>query len=252
MKKLILILGIVLMSYLGFSQATPTEVLRIANATTAMGKNLSIGKLVYNIADSLLYVTNHSVVTTLTLTTGSSSFTLIGGVGDGIKTVQGDGNVLTTGQAISIDGAGIATTAVVGDVLTITATEVDGSITNEGDLTVEAGGANDSEIHSNTSGSSDVIISGGTGITVTESGQTITLATAGEANLTMVTEKFEEDDDSPTAHALGHTTVVAYGCRVSLNGVTLDPLNYTFTTTTITIATIPVLQYDEVIITYNY
>jgi len=299
MKKSILLMSLILMSYLGFSQATPTETLRIADATTDMGKNLSTGKLVYNIADSLLYVTNQGVASAEDLTSHPSHFTLIGGVGDGIKTIQGDGNVLTTGQAISIDGAGIATTAVVGDVLTITATEVDGSvtnefntlqgdgdvkttglaisvdgagitttavvgdvmtitstevdgsITNEGDLTVEAGGANDSEIHSNTSASSDVIISGGTGITVTESGQTITLATAGEANLTMVTEKFEEDDGTPTAHSLGHTTVVAYGCRVSLNGATLDPANYTLTTTTITIG-VPVLQYDIVTITYNY
>jgi len=239
------------MSYLGFSQATPTETLRIADATTDMGKNLSTGKLVYNIADSLLYVTNQGVASAEDLTSHPSHFTLIGGVGDGIKTIQGDGDVKTTGLAISVDGAGITTTAVVGDVMTITSTEVDGSITNEGDLTVEAGGANDSEIHSNTSASSDVIISGGTGITVTESGQTITLATAGEANLTMVTEKFEEDDGTPTAHSLGHTTVVAYGCRVSLNGATLDPANYTLTTTTITIG-VPVLQYDIVTITYNY
>ena len=48
-----------------------------------------------------------------------------------INTVQGDDDVATTGLAISIDGAGIVTTDVVGDVLTITGTEVDGSTTNE-------------------------------------------------------------------------------------------------------------------------
>ena len=245
------------MSYLGFSQATPTETLRIANATTTMGKNLSIGKLVYNIADSLLYVTNHAVASTSTLTTGSTNFTLIGGVGSGIKSIQGDGNVLTTGPAISIDGAGIATTAVVGDVLTITAIEEDGSTTNEGCLTVEVGGANDSEIHSNTDGCDDVIISGGTGITVTESGQTITIATTGEVNLTLFTESFEESNASTlNPFTLSHAPVPASdrsAIRVSLNGVTLTPdvTNYTIAGTTLTIV-VPILGYDNIVVTYNY
>jgi len=54
--------------------------------------------------------------------------------------------------------------------------EVDGSVTNEGSLSVSAGGSNDSQIASNTSGSTNVTISGGTGIQVTESGSTITVS----------------------------------------------------------------------------
>ena len=50
------------------------------------------------------------------------------------------------------------------------------SATNEGSLTVGAGGANTSTIISNTSGSTPVTISGGVGTTVTESGSTITVA----------------------------------------------------------------------------
>ena len=77
MKKLILSLSIILISLLGYSQVTPTEVLRIADATTAVGKNLSVGKLIYNIDTDQLYVVNTGMVSTLTLTTGSASITLI-------------------------------------------------------------------------------------------------------------------------------------------------------------------------------
>lgn len=42
-----------------------------------------------------------------------------------INTIQGDDNVATSGLAISIDGAGIVTTDVVDDILTITGTEAD-------------------------------------------------------------------------------------------------------------------------------
>ena len=53
--------------------------------------------------------------------------------------------------------------------------EVDGSVTNEGSLTVGAGGANTSTIVSNTSGSTAVTISGSSSVGVSESGSTITL-----------------------------------------------------------------------------
>jgi hypothetical protein len=72
-----------------------------------------------------------------------------------------------------------------------------------------------------------------------------------EANYTMLTEAFEEDDSTPTEHSLAQTALTANGCRVSLNGATLDPDDYTLTSSTITIG-IPVLQYDKVVITYSY
>lgn len=50
---------------------------------------------------------------------------------------------------------------------------------NEGSLTVLSGGANSSYIHSNTTGSTDVVINGGDNITVTESGNTINISTSG-------------------------------------------------------------------------
>ena len=83
--------------------------------------------------------------------------------------LNGTGFVKATGTTISYDNS------------TYLTSEVDGSVTNEGSLTVGAGGANDAVISSNTSGSSDVTISGGTNVTVTESGQTITIASSGGA-----------------------------------------------------------------------
>lgn len=58
--------------------------------------------------------------------------------------------------------------------------EVDGSVTNEGSLTVKAGTSTTSVISSNTSGSTDVTLSAGTGITLSETGNTITIASSGE------------------------------------------------------------------------
>lgn len=55
------------------------------------------------------------------------------------------------------------------------AAEVDGSITNEGSLTVAAGTGTTSIINSNTSGSTGVTITAGTNMTITEVGNTITL-----------------------------------------------------------------------------
>jgi hypothetical protein len=132
-----------------------------------------------------------------TLTTGDQVYDFV--TGQGYLTAEVDGS--TTNEAWTIDGddadtevisnqtvkfqgAGITATDynTTTDVLLITSTEVDGSVSNEGSLTVGAGGGNTSTIVSNTSGSTDVTISGGTGITVTEAGSTITVANSGDTN----------------------------------------------------------------------
>lgn len=60
--------------------------------------------------------------------------------------------------------------------------ETDGSITNEGALTVGAGTGTTSIINSNTSGSTGVTIEAGTGLGISESGNTITLTNTGDTN----------------------------------------------------------------------
>jgi hypothetical protein len=85
---------------------------------------------------------------------------------------QGD---IAPDQVVSLTGAGI--TAVTGTYpnFTITSTEVDGNVSNEGSLTVGAGSGTTSIINSNTSGSTGVTVTAGTGLGISESGNTITL-----------------------------------------------------------------------------
>ncbi|MBK9723350.1 MAG: hypothetical protein IPO78_17440 [Saprospiraceae bacterium] len=67
--------------------------------------------------------------------------------------------------------------------------EVDGSISNEGSLTVNAGSGTTSVISSNTSGSTDVTITAGTGIGISESGNNITLT----SSITQYTDEQAQD-----------------------------------------------------------
>ena len=76
------------------------------------------------------------------------------------------------------------------------------------------------------------------------------ISSSAQANYNLKTDKFEENDGTPTAHSLTQTAITT-GCTVSLNGAVLQPLQYTFTSATITIA-LAVAQYDQVTITYNY
>lgn len=83
---------------------------------------------------------------------------------------------ISGGTDVTIAGAGIVTLSESpANTLVVTATEVDGSVTNEGSLTVGAGGANSSTIVSNTSSSTAVTVAGAGIVTVTESGSTITV-----------------------------------------------------------------------------
>jgi hypothetical protein len=83
-------------------------------------------------------------------------------------------------QTVSITGAGINVTSGTYPTFTITGTETDGSVTNEGSLTVGAGTSTTSTIVSNTSGSTAVTIEAGAGMAISESGSTITLASNAE------------------------------------------------------------------------
>jgi hypothetical protein len=98
-------------------------------------------------------------ITDLTFTGSASPFTLNS----------------STGTDVTFAQSGIVTLSRNANELTVSATEVDGSVTNEGSLTVLAGTATTSVIRSNTSGSTDVTLSAGTGIGLTEAGNTITV-----------------------------------------------------------------------------
>lgn len=108
------------------------------------------------------------------------------GVGAGGSTTATITSNTTGANGVTIAGAGIATVSEAtnsnGGTITITATEADGSPTNEGALTVGAGGSTSATIASNTSGSTPVTIAAGAGIDITEttgSGGTIIVGIAG-------------------------------------------------------------------------
>ena len=69
MRKLILTIGIMLITTMVFSQATNTRVVRIADATTAWGENLPKGTYIYDLTNKNLYVLDAASISTATLTT---------------------------------------------------------------------------------------------------------------------------------------------------------------------------------------
>lgn len=81
-------------------------------------------------------------------------------------------------QNLTLIGAGINVVSGSYPAYTITATEVDGLTNNEGSLSVLAGSGTSSVIHSNTSGSTDVVLEAGTNITLAEVGNTITISSS--------------------------------------------------------------------------
>lgn len=62
--------------------------------------------------------------------------------------------------------------------------EIDGSVTNEGSLSVSTGGGNSAHINSNTTGSSHVVIEGGSNVTITENTNNETIIITAQDNQT--------------------------------------------------------------------
>ena len=223
-------MSFILLSYLGFSQATPTEVLRIADSTTIMGKNLSVGKVVYNIADKLLYVTNSGVASTFSITTATGKFTLIGGDGEGLW--QDDGTVVTLKEERDVSLGAYDLTA---DTVTATGAVMTKDISVTGTYKDKDGdvGTDGQILKSTVTGTDWVNVS--------------------ETNYKMGTEIFEETGTTPISHTFG-TTIQTTGVRVSLNGATLNPDSYSITDSTIILLAteVSVQEFDQVIVTFLY
>jgi hypothetical protein len=160
-------------------------IVNVTETTSANGGtiNITATEVDGSTTNELQTVANTSDATshTATLSSSGGSVQIIEGTGIGLSTggTGLDGTVTVTNtapdQTVSITGAGINAVTGTYPNFTITGTEVDGSVTNEGSLTVGAGGSNTSTIVSNTSGSTAVTVSGSTTVLVTESGSTITL-----------------------------------------------------------------------------
>lgn len=118
---------------------------------------------------------------------GFNGVTAGGATSSVIQGYNSSGTATGTGVTINVAGTGLSISESVstnGGSITLTSSaltsEVDGSVTNEGSLTVGAGTSTTSTIVSNTSGSTPVTIGAGSGMTISESGSTITLASNAE------------------------------------------------------------------------
>jgi len=160
--------------------STTNEVLTISDGTDSEalgGQTLTVSGAGIATAD---YVTATNTLTiTATEVDGSVSNegSLTVAAGSGTTSII---NSNTSGQTgVTLTAAGILTISESGNVITLTGTEVDGSISNEGSLTVAAGTGTTSIINSNTSGQTGVTLEAGTNVTISESGNTITIAASG-------------------------------------------------------------------------
>ena len=160
-------------------------IVTVTEATSANGGTITVTgtEVDGSTTNEIQTIANTSDATshTATLSNSGGSIQLIEGTGVGLTTggTGLNGTVTITNsapdQTVSISGAGINIVTGTYPNFTVTGTEVDGIVTNEGDLTVGAGGSNTSTIVSNTSGSTPVTLSGSNTVLVTESGNTITL-----------------------------------------------------------------------------
>jgi hypothetical protein len=150
--------------------------------------------------------------------------------GTGTTSIINSNTSGSTGVTLEVAGTGIAISES-GNTITLTGSaltaEVDGSITNEGSLTVGAGTATTSIINSNTSGSTGVTIEvAGTGLSISESGNTITLTGSGGGGITgsgttstiPVWSGATALGDSPLAVASGNVTATGTGAFRLPNG----------------------------------
>ena len=135
-------------------------------------------------------------------------------------------------QIVSITGAGISNVTGTYPNFTVTSTEVDGSVTNEGSLSVGAGTGTTSIIQSNTSGSNPITLTGAGITTVNETGNTITItstevdgSTTNELQtLSTVsnTVTLSNSGGSFTIAGAGINTVGTVGSTITVTGTEID------------------------------
>jgi hypothetical protein len=101
------------------------------------------------------------------------------------KTVSTIADIADVGDATPTSGHLLVADGTKWNSVSASLTEVDGSVSNEGSLTVGAGAANTSIISSNTSGSTDITLEAGSNITLSEAGNTITIAADDDQELTL-------------------------------------------------------------------
>ena len=170
-----------------------------SSAPTNVSSGVSNGAAIYTTSlwqdsdDGIVYYWNGSAwtplsgATDLSYTGTSSPLTLNSSSGTDVTHTAGTGISLSGSSSnmtitntlpdvtVSIAGAGINVVSGTYPNFTITGNVVDGNVSNEGSLTVGAGTSTTSIINSNTSGSTGVTLTAGTGLSISETGNVITL-----------------------------------------------------------------------------
>lgn len=260
MKKLIFTIGILLATLAGFSQVAPTQVYRVANATTTFEVNISVGKQVYNVATQELWVATEGVASTATLTTAAASFKIVNGAGT-TNLAEANATATTVDVTSSTGTKATLESATAGRAGLMSAEkfaeiELNNAKETNNPTQLDLGTIDGTSVGiSSDGGANDVVLAAANTadaglMTATDFNKLTGIETGAQKNYTMITEKFEETSGTATAFTLAHT-VQAGGCSVSLNGTVLNPADYTLTANTIKV-NLPVAQYDVILISYNY
>ena len=268
MKKLVILLvSFVLLSVMGYGQATPFNGVRVANATTVLGVNVSIGTQVWDIGAQKLFQCIAATASTLTLTTGSANFIQIGGSGLGgtvtsVATNTGSGitgGTITTTGTLAIDTTIIETKTYNNSKLALKNTKADTAndvriwkYDNAGDIYVGIGNNTYTAVAGNGTATKKFLSeTSGTGSFVTISASDV----GAQAAFTSDVVDYEPAADSLTT------------CHIALNGVPIGaitvvhnglPLKLTTQFTIqaspnrVRISGVPVYKYDKIEVAYKY
>lgn len=157
-----------------YGGSLPTQGIVLMGTSTnnvVMGSIVGAGGISINTSsDGQITIDGGAVVGVDGSVTNEGSLT----VGAGVASTSIINSNTSGSTPVTIEVAGINTIAEVGNTITITGTEVDGSVSNEGSLTVSNGAPGTAVLASNTSGSTNVNFTGGTGLSFGASGSTVT------------------------------------------------------------------------------